>query len=126
MSNTAAMVLVVDDEENMLILLKTILEDQLLVRVVVASTLMEGETLFREHRPSVIVMDGWLGDKNSLPLIQTIRAEGFNGPIIAFSSDEDLRSAMRKAGCTHELLKPCGVEDILDTVQHLIYADAGA
>jgi len=73
----------------------------------IATTPEKALTVFRERNWDIIVLDGCIGghEFNCLPVLKEIR-KSFSGPIVAASSDEELRASMMIQGCTHESPKP--------------------
>ena len=87
-------------------------------------------TTLREARRQI---DGWLAEftaifvdgrveacscdpSDTLELIQHIRAQGYTGPLIAISNDEEVRQQQLTAGCNDS----CAKEVVTDTIRRLI------
>lgn len=75
--------------------------------VLVASSLEEGERLFRANPDlTLVIMDGYVpGERpNSMPLVQKMR-QTFRGPIIAGSGNPDVCKTLMGVGCSHWAVK---------------------
>lgn len=90
-SNHVPTVLVVDDDATFQEVLQYWASASN-VKVISALTTDEGLRRFEEARPRVVAMDGQIpGSVDSLELVHTMRARGFQDHIIAISSYEDVR-----------------------------------
>ncbi len=111
------MVLVVEDSLGIQRGYKRVLEPT--HTVIQAFTEQAGYDLFAEHVEEIvaIIMDGLLTengrDNDTLDLTRHIREQGFTGPIIATSSNEDIQSAQISAGCSHKAVKLDAVGELL-------------
>jgi CheY-like chemotaxis protein len=105
MQNQLPTVLVVEDDKRWQDNYRDSLKD--VARVIAASTPGEAYDLFYEHRQDIalIVMDGSLlgGGLDTLPLVREFRNAGFNGPMIAASSNKEWNAALMDGGkgCDH-------------------------
>jgi CheY-like chemotaxis protein len=109
-------VLVVEDNEQIQNVFKSILEEIGEFEVIQALTIKQAKELFEANssRLDVIVMDRSLGyGIDTDYFVVTIRKSGFNKPIVAFSSDPDTRKEQVELGCSHQLPKPMGIEDAI-------------
>lgn len=74
--------------------------------LITATTLDAGWKLYTENKESIvgIIMDGCIASNldapDTLPLIQSIRTDGFTGPMVAASLDPSFCKLMVEAGCT--------------------------
>jgi len=78
--------------------------------VLKALSIDSAQTLFEKFRETIdiIVFDGYIGNSGSkhttIKLASKIREVGFKGPMIAASSDVDMRYALAKqGGCSHSI-----------------------
>ncbi len=107
---TLRKVLMIEDSEDVQTLLRDILEPVPNAELLSATTLTEGEHLFRTHVHdlALIIVDGCVDSQNmldSLPLIHRIRRVGYSGPMWATSNHQPYRALMLQAGCTREVEK---------------------
>ena len=112
-------VLIVEDNEDNLYMIKFILESNNL-NVIVARTGMEGFELALKENPDLILMDIQLPDINGLEVTKMIRQSEINNfiPIIVLSSyamTGDKQKAL-EAGCTDYLEKPIEPETIMNNI----------
>lgn len=76
----------------------------------------------------IIVVNTDLGDESGNELIQHLRGQGFERPIVATSSsesEEDKQAAM-DAGATTYLVKPFTLDELRDTVEDALAIDTSA
>jgi len=115
-------VLIVDDDEGFLIVIKQVLE---LAghQVLVASTFEEGRRLLRTAAPDVLIADVRLGPFNGLQLIGT---DELNIPVIVISGFDDvvLQAAARSMGADY-MLKPFSSEALLERIERKLADAAG-
>ncbi len=103
--------------------LAELLERDGLVQVV-AMTGQPGEVqeLLREHRPDVLSLDLNMPGTDGISLMQQLRGEGFNLPILILTvseAEEDLARALR-SGASGYLLKSMEPDDVIDAVQRAV------
>jgi len=87
-------------------------------QVLSALTIEDGETLFEQNKDvALIIMDACVPGNipNTMALTQQIK-QGFNGPMLATSSEAPFRKLLIKAGCTHE----CEKHKIIDSVLEIL------
>src|SRR4051812_32291976 len=76
-----------------------------------ATTLRQAERLYYKNKASIkfICLDGCVNGQgktfDSAPLARKIRKDGFSGPLIAISSDQEINAELMKAGCSHQVRK---------------------
>lgn len=103
--------------------LAELLERDGLVQVV-AMTGQPGEVqeLLREHRPDVLILDLNMPGTDGISLMQQLRGEDFNLPILILTvseAEEDLARALR-SGASGYLLKSMEPDDVIDAVQRAV------
>ncbi|MGB5874497.1 MAG: sigma-54 dependent transcriptional regulator [Bacteroidota bacterium] len=100
-------VLVADDEVILSNTLKKVLTDQG-YKIAVCN---KGEEFFRylgEHKPDLILLDIYLGELNGIQLLQRMRSEGWNLPVIIMTAHSDVSLAVQamKEGAAEFVVKP--------------------
>ena len=118
MSDTT--VLVVEDEEDIRLLLKTVLESEG-YRVVEVTTGKDAVDAAREILPSLILMDISLPLLDGLSATRLIKAEEAlrDVPIIAVSAYHTARRRAAQAGCADLIGKPIDIEELKKVVRQL-------
>lgn len=116
-------VLIIEDNEDNLYLVKFMLEQKQL-EVMVAETGIKGYELAMSTNPDLILMDIQLPDVNGMEVTRMIREsdQGKEVPIIAITSyamTGDREKALQ-AGCTGYIEKPIDPETFLDTVNQYL------
>jgi hypothetical protein len=119
-------VLLVEDNEKMVRVIKINFDLKFSpkMRLLSAGTIIEAKRLFSENNDIVaIIMDGYVPMREGRrvwppntteDLVGEIRDKGFSGPIIATSSNLELREKLIEAGCDYQC-------DKLDVVSRLEY-----
>lgn len=117
MSGTAPHILVIDDEQQILRALRTIL-GQHQYQVTTARNGEEGLALAAAVQPDVIILDLGLPDLNGIEVCQRLR-EWADMPIIILSAHdtEPEKVAALDAGADDYLTKPFGVEELMARVR---------
>lgn len=120
MKNRQSKILVVEDNEQNLYLIKFILEKNGFT-VIHAGTGIEGVTMAVNENPDMIIMDIQLPDIDGLEATRRIRKSGANSdlPIVALTSyamPGDREKAL-KAGCTGYIEKPINPETIIQEIR---------
>jgi PAS domain S-box-containing protein len=102
----SALVLVIDDEPNALLLARRTL-DRLGFRFVGTATAEEGLRMARERSPALIVVDIGLPDRSGWEVLQALRDDPATAkiPSIVVSISDDRARAMELGACQH-LVKP--------------------
>lgn len=115
-------ILLVDDEPAVLMVLKIALEKSG-YRVIEARNGVEALEKFHAHRSEIhiIITDIAMPGMSGLDLIQAIREEDTNTPIIATTgmNTPSQMEAIRAQGANRILSKPCGSRILLDTLKSL-------
>ncbi|ACD82814.1 response regulator [Candidatus Methylacidiphilum infernorum] len=113
-------VLVIDDEPQILKLLKLILESKG-YRVFLASTAKEGILETAQRRPNIIILDLLLPDMNGTEVIQRIR-EWSQVPILVLSAVDQEREKVQAldSGADDYLTKPFGEEELMARIRVLL------
>lgn len=81
----------------------------------------ELETLLREHQPDLLVMDLRMEPLNGLQLMERIRKNGFETPVVILTmsdAEPDLADALR-AGVRGYLLKDMAPDDVVDAIRRV-------
>ncbi len=87
MHNNKYKILVIEDEDNIKTLLKTLLETNG-YQVISASSCQNGQMLFLSHRPDLVILDLGLPDADGTTFIKTVRKDSLT-PIIVLSARDD-------------------------------------
>ncbi len=113
-------ILLIEDETNIANLVRTVLEGED-YKVIVASTGMEGKTLFSSHFPKLVILDLGLPDIDGTLLIKSIR-EKSDTPIIVLSarSDEKDKIYALDLGANDYVTKPFSAGELLARVRATI------
>ena len=114
-------VLVVEDEEDIRFLLRTVLES-VGCRVVEAATGKEAVEAAVEAPPNLILMDISLPLLDGLSATRQIRAEASvrGVPIIAVSAYHTAKRRAIQAGCVDLIEKPIDIEKLKEAVRRVI------
>jgi len=111
-------VLIVDDEIDICLLLKSLLRSQSISSSFV-QTLADAENKFEEIHPSILFLDMNLPDGNGIQKIEGFKLKSPQTNIVmmsAYDTVEDRRNALEK-GADLFLSKPFSRKQILDIVQ---------
>lgn len=114
---SAAIVLVIEDDPQMRLFLRTAL-CAASFRVVEAVTAAEGTMLARSHNPAVILLDLGLPDADGIDVTQSLRT-WCTAPVIVLSArgrEEDKIEAL-DAGADDYLTKPFGTGELLARIR---------
>lgn len=113
-ANMTTRVLVIDDDRSVRHTLKRALETLAEVEVHCVSTGSEGLEIIQSHKPSVCLLDVYLGDENGLELYHQIRALDNKIPIVFITSDKSSTTAIQamRAGAFDYLGKPIDVKQL--------------
>jgi DNA-binding NarL/FixJ family response regulator len=97
---------VVDDEPNLRLLARHVLEDDGFAEVVgEARTASDAVRLIRELRPDVAIIDIYLPDMSGIKLIERLRDESQTIRLVAYSSDDLALADAIRAGADTAVLK---------------------
>lgn len=112
-------ILIIEDNEDNLYMIKFILEQNNL-NVITAQTGLEGFEMALKEKPDLILMDIQLPDINGLEVTKMIRESEINDsiPIIAISSYAMTSDKLKAldAGFTAYIGKPIDPENIMDDI----------
>lgn len=109
-------VLIVEDDDNIREMLKIVLEGEG-YRVKGANGHAEAEGYLLRARPSLIIMDYWLGVDLGDGLIKMAKEEFSDPvPIVLCSAWKDIDKIGNANGIEHILTKPFGTDEILEKV----------
>src|SRR4051812_6676970 len=110
-------VLIVDDEIDICLLLKSLLKSQLIDSSFV-QTLADAETSFKESSPSILFLDMNLPDGNGIQKIEGFKQRSPSTNIVmmsAYDTAEDRKNAIDK-GADLFLSKPFSRKDVLEII----------
>jgi DNA-binding response OmpR family regulator len=117
-------ILVVDDNNDILEVLRYILEDS----GYTVDTLSDGHFLFdkiKEHLPDLILLDVMLGDLDGRILCQNVkaRAETHDIPVILVSASHNLKDTLKKIGAPDDFVaKPFDMYVLLNSIERQLAA----
>lgn len=105
-------VLLVDDEEGVRTSLKMSLEPT--YEVICTADAHEGLDQFRREPPNLVLLDVILPDSDGLTLLQTIRSEDRDVPVIMLTAMKTVKTAVdaMKLGAADYLTKPFDLEEL--------------
>ncbi len=113
-------VLIVDDDQGMIRLLRTLFELEGF-QVVTVSSFEDVLPTCREVRPDVILMDLRLRGQETLPLLQQIRREdGLSNIPVVMTSGMNCRTRCLDAGADLFLLKPFLPDELVQKVREVL------
>jgi len=122
---TAFHVLVVDDEPDIRVLIREILEDEG-YQVSVADNADAARDARRARRPDLVLLDIWMPDTDGISLLKEWSAEGDLGaPVIMMSGHGTVETAVEatRLGAYDYLEKPLSMAKLLLTVERALEAD---
>jgi excisionase family DNA binding protein len=115
---------VVDDDEELVELIKDALESDGRFEVRVANNGFDAGMIVKEYRPDVIVLDVMLPDINGKEVCQRIRSDSTldDVKIICISGmvESDKVDELKKAGANDFLQKPFEVEALIDSICRML------
>ncbi|MEX5219156.1 MAG: sigma-54 dependent transcriptional regulator [Nitrospira sp.] len=105
-------VLLVDDEPRVRASLKLVLEP--VYDILEAADAQEGLELFKRESPDLVLLDVILPGTDGLTVLQTMRADGPNTPVIMLTGTKSVKTAVdaMKLGAADYLSKPFDVEEL--------------
>jgi DNA-binding response OmpR family regulator len=112
-------ILAVDDNDDILEVLRYILEDS----GYMVDTLSNGHFLFdqiKEHTPDLILLDIMLGDMDGRALCKAIKTkeETHGIPVILVSASHDIASSLNQSGAPNDFVaKPFDMDVLLNSIQ---------
>lgn len=119
--NSSGHILIVDDEASLRQTLARILQ-RAGHEVTTASTGTEGLTLLGAHPFDLLYLDIRMPDISGLELLKTIHEKYPDLPVILFTAQPDLNSAVEalRRGATDYLLKPLKPQSVIDRTQTIL------
>ena len=120
MNNNKYKVLLVEDDENIIMLLTTMLETAG-YQVVVAGTCATAEMMYLSYMPDIILLDLGLPDKDGITFLKRLR-EDYPTPVIILSarSEEKTKVEALDCGANDYITKPFGSEELLARVRAIL------
>lgn len=121
---TTAHILVVDDEKDIRVLVKEILEDEG-YEVSVAESGDAARKARQMRRPDVVLLDIWMPDVDGITLLKEWGEGGMDSPVIMISGHGTVETAVEatRLGAYDFLEKPLSLAKLLLTVQRALDAD---
>ena len=113
-----ARILVVDDEENILQLLRTILRLSG-HEALTASNQDDGFDLLRRERVDLLLLDLRIGEFDGREFFRAARERGFQGPVVIVSAYGALRAA-RELGADGAIEKPFDPSELIDEIERVL------
>ncbi|GAC1380279.1 MAG: response regulator [Ginsengibacter sp.] len=110
-------ILIFDDDEDILILCRYILED-MGWEVHTRTTCVGVEAVVGEVKPDVILMDNWIPETGGIVATRALKANSKfkNIPVIYFSANQDIESLCKQAKADTFIAKPFDVKEFEDLV----------
>ena len=117
MHNNKYKILVIEDEENINNLLKTLLETGG-YQVVSAKSCSSGHMLFVSHRPDLVILDLGLPDSDGMTFLESIRKESLT-PVIVLSARTDEKDKVNALdmGANDYVTKPFSSAELMARVR---------
>jgi DNA-binding response OmpR family regulator len=119
--NSGGHILIIDDEDSLRQTMARILQ-RAGYEVTTAATGTEGLTLVAEHPFDLLYLDIRMPDASGLELLKEIHAKFPELPVILFTAQPDLNSAVEalRRGAIDYLLKPLKPQTVLDRTQAIL------
>lgn len=116
---TGLSVMVVDDNQNFQVILRTILKGLGCPQITLVNDGPAGLEMLDEVHPGLILVDWRMDGMDGLEFVRTARARGVSAPIIMISgySEEGFSQTAHEAGVDAFLEKPITARNLLNTVQ---------
>jgi CheY-like chemotaxis protein len=75
-----------------------------------------------EHQPNALLIDLMMPGISGQEAVRQIRANGYTGPIVAFTAlaDPDVHEEAEAAGCNLVLTKPSKARDLVNQISQLL------
>ncbi|MBR90929.1 MAG: Fis family transcriptional regulator [Verrucomicrobiales bacterium] len=91
-------------------------------RTTSAASAAEGEKHWRTAAADLVVLDVGLPDRDGLELLETMRTEGDETPVLVVTAHGNLRNAVtaRRLGAEDYLVKPFGLREFVERVEALL------
>lgn len=121
MNNQSKKILVADDDQSILDVLKLMLEQ---VGGYEVETTTDGESVLRlneEEYPDLILLDLWMSGIDGSEVCRSLKADEKTKhlPLIIFSANRDVKDISQKAGADDFIAKPFQMSDLLEKVERL-------
>jgi DNA-binding response OmpR family regulator len=118
---TSGHILIIDDEASLRQTLARILQ-RVGFEVTTTASGQEGITLLSQHAFDLVYLDLRMPDMNGLDVLQQIHAKYPDLPVILFTAQPDLHSAVEalRRGATDYLLKPLKPQAVIDRTQAIL------
>jgi DNA-binding NtrC family response regulator len=116
-------ILVVDDEPDICVLIKEILEDEGF-QVTIAENGGQARTAMEKIKPTLVLLDIWMPDIDGISLLKEWTQTEFNTPVIMMSGHGTVETAVEatRLGAYDFLEKPLSMAKLLLTVKNAIKA----
>ena len=114
-------VLIFDDDEDILLLCRFILEE-IGWEVHTRNTCNNVIEVVEDVKPTVILMDNWIPDTGGIIATRTLKAHGTfkNIPVIYFSANQDIENLCKEATADTFIAKPFEVKEFEDLVNSYV------
>ena len=120
--------LVVDDDEELVELIRDVLEQDGRFEVRVANNGFDAGMMVKEYRPDIIVLDVMLPDINGKEVCQRVRSDSAleDVKIICISGmvEKDKIEDLKEAGANDFLQKPFEIEDLVERMCEMLDMEA--
>lgn len=122
-----AKVLLVDDEPDILLMLRMSFEDEGHEVVTAANGRLALEQI-TEHRPDVVVLDMMMPTLDGYGVLEAMRDEGLTTPVVMVSAKSDPKDAKRalELGAVGYVVKPFDLDRLLVLVAEVAAEDPNA
>jgi len=119
--NTSARILVIDDDPDIGIMIKMMLEYKG-YSVSVAVRADQAEEMIEEESFDLLIMDMLLSGTNGIDLCSSLKKNGKTAhlPVIMISAHPNAKEICIQAGADEFISKPFDMQDILSKIQHLV------
>lgn len=116
-----ATILVIDDSDDLLTLLRRVLTDHGFA-VHIAHNGATGIALAMARAPGLVVLDVGLPDRSGIDVIRDMRSRGFLAPVLMLTAHSDVadRVAGLEAGADDYLAKPFDADELLARIRALL------
>jgi UDP-3-O-[3-hydroxymyristoyl] N-acetylglucosamine deacetylase len=110
-------ILIIDDEEDILNTLSSILEDEGFT-VSKAMDGKEGLAIFEREKPDIVLLDVWMPELDGIQVLKRIRKRDKDAIVIVISGHGTISTAVEavKVGAYDFLEKPLSIEKVLEVV----------
>jgi DNA-binding response OmpR family regulator len=119
--NNFKTILICDDEENILEVMRIILEEEN-YKVYTCNREKDIQTYVAKYKPDLLFLDIWMSTKNIVKIIEELK-EKFKdelAPIILISALNNIKQISIEANANDYLPKPFTIEELLEKVNKFI------